>query len=149
MMGPVYAGPYVGGHEPMTVTIDGTEVPFILAPDGWHIGYGAYQGPVSLHSEAGGEIWREYRHLPDVRRAFRACRRWRGGPLRMLVHIYDGKHDEPDTCEVYGWRAALTAARAMLADARDRDDRRRYGTRVVVLDAAQYRAALRSAGMDD
>ncbi len=153
-MSPVYAGPYVGGHEPMTVVCDGEEWPFVLAPDGPTLGHVVgFCGGVPLHCEVGGEVWREYRHRPEVRAAFRACRRWLsdGGkhPLRMLVHVYDGKHDEPDTCEVYGWRAALTAARAMLADARDRDDRRRYGTRVVVLDAAQYRAALRSAGMDD
>lgn len=154
-MPPVYAGPYVGGHEPMTVVFGGEEHPFVLAPSGHAIGYAVGGcGPIPLHCDLGGEVWREYRHRPEVRRAFRACRRWLSDegrrPLRMLVHVYDGRSEEPDACEVYGWRAALMAARAMREEARDwRSGSLASGAHVVVLDAAQYRAALRSSGLDD
>ena len=110
--------------------------------DGGRLGWVPYQGPC----EVAGEVWREYRHRPEVRRAFRACRRWLGGPLRMLVTVTASDRAETeDTCEVYGWRAALTAARAMRTELPEGWRR----PRVTVLDAVLYRAALRSAGMED
>lgn len=62
-----------------------------------------------------------------MRRAIRRSRIVLGRPMRIRVHVfteqtrhgYGGGDYAPmydDTCEVYGWRAALTAIRAMRAE---------------------------------
>lgn len=95
-----------------------------LAPRGGYIGHGDY-GPAPLYSLSGVEIVRDGFVCGDpgaTRRAVRAVRRWHGGPMRILCEVYTeqgdlrGEDSEPmhfDSCEVYGWRAALTAIRAM------------------------------------
>lgn len=87
----------------------------------WYIGRGP-EGQVALYSPAGAELVR-YASCEDyraARRAVRACRRAMGhGPMRLRVTIAHegfGDREISDACEVYGWRAALVAVRAMRAE---------------------------------
>ncbi len=96
---------------------------FTLDPHGPYIGRGP-DGDVSLYNMTGADIVRaSYHHdASATRRAVRSVRRWHGGPMRIACDVFTeqgdhrGELSEPmysERCEVYGWRAALTAIRAM------------------------------------
>lgn len=74
----------------------------------------------------------------ERRRALRSYRRWVGGPMRIRVRASAYRHSgmyDADECEVYGWRAALTAARAMRSElGGDRDDPARRRVTVDAID---------------
>lgn len=89
----------------------------------WYIGRGP-EGSVALYSDSGAEIVK-LAFLTDLRmarRAVRACRRaMDSGPMRLRVSVTEerpGGREWTDTVDVYGWRAALTAVRAMRAEVR-------------------------------
>ena len=101
--------------------------PVTFAAEGYYIGR-CNEGPVALYSRTGAELAREA-FMHDARGARRAIRTVRRatltGPMRIRCSVYTeqgdlrGEDSEPmysAECDVYGWRAALTAIRAMRAE---------------------------------
>lgn len=95
-----------------------------LAPHGPYIGRCDGES-VSLYNLTGATIARDAFTFGDhreARRALRSVRRYHGGPMRLACYVGteqgDLRGEESEamysaTCEVYGWRAALVAIRAM------------------------------------
>lgn len=96
-----------------------------LEPHGPYIGRDEHGMSVALYNYAGASIVRDGLVSCDdpaaTRRAVRAVRRYIGGPMRIGVTLTSGpSYSETETaCEVYGWRAALTAVRAMRDEHRE------------------------------
>lgn len=81
--------------------------------------YEANPSHLGLYSRAYVEAFYAARNEdgPKARRALRARRIQDGRTMRLSVSVYQGASYEREeyTCEVYGWRAALAAVRAMRA----------------------------------
>lgn len=112
------------------------------------------------YTPAGGADLAEWRNGPaGSREARRWLRRFRrdlaqetGQPMRITIEVWQPARaragDElVDCCEVFGWRAALTAIRALRAEHTDpRWGKPPHGTRFVAFDDREWRAV--TAGMD-
>lgn len=93
-----------------------------IEPHGPYIGRSSLYGDIALYNETGASMYIGADDFREARRAARAVRRYLGRPTRIRVTITEGPSysQREDTCDVYGWRAALVAARAMRAECDER-----------------------------
>lgn len=100
----------------MTVkTALGSVDAYLCPMDDGSVGYSAF-GKVSLYTPAAVDMVARADDWHAARRAVRSVRSMRAelGPLRIRLSVYDPCRDECiDEIDVYGWRAALVAARAL------------------------------------
>lgn len=106
----------------MSARDDAAEV-LTLDPHGAYIGRSSVYGDVALYNDTGAELVVQEMLCgdgPALRRALRTVRRVYGGPMRLRCVVVEGSGDREtrDGCDVYGWRAALTALRAMRSECR-------------------------------